>query len=168
MDHFELFEIEKDLLVDKTALKKKYYQLIKKYHPDHAIHLSEDEQIVHRNLAMQTNKAYKILLDQTSRIEYLLEISGHKIEEGGNKLPADFLMQMMEINELLMDAKMEGKEEDIHKAKDHILQFQSELSDQLSQINDAFSEGKVTEKEYSALKNYILKGRYLKRLLSQL
>lgn len=168
MDHFELFGIAKDLQIDKAALKKKYYQLSKKYHPDHAENLTEEQQELHFCLSIQTNKAYQILSNQTSRIEYILELAGHQIGESGNKLPPAFLMEMMDINEALMDAKMEGNEAALSSAKSQILQFQEELNTQIEELNASFIFSKAGDFEFNALKDYILKGRYLKRLLTQL
>ena len=49
------------------------------------------------------NKGFKILKDPDKTIKYVLEIKGLLQEEEKYELPPDFLTEMMELNERLMD-----------------------------------------------------------------
>ncbi|RVU01071.1 Fe-S protein assembly co-chaperone HscB [Mucilaginibacter limnophilus] len=103
MNYFEFYNIPESFLIDEGALKKQFYALSKQYHPD--FHATEDEDRQQEILELSTlnNKAYQTLADPAKRLEYILKEHG-LLEEGAKpQLPADFLMEMMDINERLME-----------------------------------------------------------------
>jgi molecular chaperone HscB len=103
MNYFEFYGIPESFDVEPAALKKKFYELSKLYHPD--FYAGEDEAKQQEVLELSTlnNKAYQVLTDPARRMEYILKL--HELVSEGAKpqLPADFLMEMMDINERLME-----------------------------------------------------------------
>jgi molecular chaperone HscB len=103
MNYFEFYDVPESFTPDTALLKKKFYELSKKYHPD--FHANEDDAKQQEILELSTlnNKAHQTLSDPYKRLEYILRT--HNLLEDGAKpqLPADFLMEMMDINERLME-----------------------------------------------------------------
>jgi molecular chaperone HscB len=87
-------------------------------------------------------------------------------EEEKYKLPSDFLMEMMELNEQLMDAKMEGDETAIGNVKFQISNLKSEIYEPVAKIVADYQEGITSEKELLQVKEYYYKKKYLDRILA--
>jgi molecular chaperone HscB len=103
MNYFEFYGIPESFTPDVALLKKKFYELSKKYHPDFHANESDEKQQEILELSTLNNKAYNTLSDPYKRLEYILRT--HNLLEDGAKpqLPSDFLMEMMDINERLME-----------------------------------------------------------------
>ena len=103
MNYFEFYGIPESFTPDVALLKKKFYELSKKYHPDFHANESDEKQQEILELSTINNKAYNTLSDIYKRLEYILRT--HNLLEDGAKpqLPSDFLMEMMDINERLME-----------------------------------------------------------------
>ena len=111
MNYFELFEIPVSLTVDQNKLSSQYFALQKKYHPDFFTNATEEEQDEVLEKSSMINKGFKTLKDPDNTIKYVLEIKGLLQEEEKYELPPDFLMEMMELNEGLMDDDILNVEE---------------------------------------------------------
>lgn len=107
MNYFEFYNIPISFLPDQNLVKRKFYALSKEYHPDFFINESEEKQNKILELSTLNNKAYQILSDDNKRLQYVLTVFG-ELEEGEKySLPNDFLMEMMEVNESLMELEFE-------------------------------------------------------------
>src|ERR1700744_5327861 len=103
INYFEFYGIPESFAPDEALLKKKFYQLSKEYHPDFYANEADEKQQEILELSTLNNKAFQALSDQYKRLEYILR-THNLLEEGAKpQLPADFLMEMMEINERLME-----------------------------------------------------------------
>src|SRR5436190_623240 len=111
MNYFELFDIPMSLQVDKTELSKKYFELQKKYHPDFFSNAEEEKHMFALERSSMVNKEYKTFSDPDETIKYVLQIKNLLQEEEKYELPADFLTEMMELNEDLMDVEDSSLEE---------------------------------------------------------
>ncbi len=103
MNYFEFYGITESFTPDTALLKKKFYELSKKYHPDFYANEDDVKQQEILELSTLNNKAYHTLTDPYKRLQYIL--TTHNLLEEGAKpqLPADFLMEMMDLNERLME-----------------------------------------------------------------
>ncbi|WP_419800449.1 Fe-S protein assembly co-chaperone HscB [Mucilaginibacter sp.] len=108
MDYFEFYGLPESFKIDAAQLKKKFYELSKKYHPDFYASESAEKQQEVLELSTLNNKAYQVLANTDRRVEYILR--QHNLLSEGDKYPLgpDFLMEMMELNEQLMDADDEA------------------------------------------------------------
>ena len=168
MTYFELFEIPVKLKVDGTTLKKKFFELSRKYHPDHFAGAAEKEQSESLEKSAQLNKALKTLQNPGETIKYVLQLKGLQEEEEKYQLPPDFLMEMMEINEQLADAKMEDDQATIGDLQLAIEDVQSRIYEPVKEIVEGYEEGITTEEELLKVKEYYYKKKYLKRIKHQL
>lgn len=154
INYFEFYNIPESFQMDQAALKKQFYDLSKKYHPD--FYANEDDERQQEILELSTinNKAYQTLSDPNRRLAYILK-QHNLLEEGAKpQLPADFLMEMMDINERLMElddseqlasitAEVLAIENDLQQSLEHLTADYQQLDDtakeaRLNQIADIY------------------------------
>ena len=114
------------------------------------------------------NKAFKIFSDTDETIKYILQLKGLLEEEEKYQLPSDFLMEVMELNEQLMDAQIEKNENALIEIKSQISHFQTAIYEPVQQIMEHYQEDIVSEEELLQVKEYYFKKKYLKRILAGL
>lgn len=168
MNYFELFGITPSFILDEAELRQKYYEKSREYHPDRFGLLPPDEQIHALEMSTTVNKAYRTLSNKRERIKYLLEINGIEFVEGNEKVPQEFLMEVMDINEMIMEFKMDPDD----KLKGDILKQLNRIEDELNEgIQSLFEEynfQKKDEKQLLLIKDYYLKSKYIDRIVSNL
>ena len=103
MNYFEFYGMPESFTVDAATLKKMFYKLSKEYHPDFYANECEEKQQEILELSTINNKAYLTLSDPYKRMEYILKLHEMLAEGAKPQLPGDFLMEMMDINERLME-----------------------------------------------------------------
>ncbi len=167
MRYFEFFDLPVSFLIDEAELKKRYYANSKKFHPDFYTLESEEKQGEILELSTLNNHAYRTLKDFDSRMQYILKEKGVLKEEGENKdMPADFLMDMMEINEKLMELEFEPDPEAEAQVKQELEALESGFLEEIRPLLEGFSEEKAGNLE--PIKDYYLKKRYLLRIRENL
>jgi molecular chaperone HscB len=164
MNYFELFEMPVSLQVDRNYLQTKYFELQKRYHPDFFTNESEQEQADVLEKSSMVNKAYKTFQSDDETIKYVLQLKGLLDEEEKYQLPPDFLMEMMELNEGLMDVDDSSLEETETK----INQLEKHLYDQVQNIIEYYIDDRTTNEQLLQVKDYYFKKKYLKRILERL
>ncbi len=166
MNYFELYNIPVSFLPDQQKLKQKFYDLSRKYHPDFYTQENEFEQAEALDIASRINKAYKVFQNRDETIKYVLQLKGLLEEEEKYQLPPDFLMDMMELNEQLTEAKMEEDESAIAALKITIDNHEKEIYAPVNDIAEGYEEGKTTTAELLKVKEYYFKKKYLNRILA--
>ena len=166
MTYFELFNIPVSLLVDTYSIKKRFYELSRKYHPDFFSNASNEEQEDALEMSALLNKALNVLSNRDETIKYVLQLKGLLEEDEKYQLPNDFLMDVMDINEQLMDAKMDGDEEQLQASKQQIANLQTEIYEPVKNIVENYQEGVTSQKELLQIKKYYFQKKYLDRMLS--
>jgi molecular chaperone HscB len=149
MNYFEFYNLPESFTPDTVHLKKKFYELSKKYHPDFYANEDADKQQEILELSTINNKAYQTLSDPYKRLEYVLTL--HELLKEGAKpqLPADFLMEMMDINERLMEVD-EAKElghitAEVLAVEDDINQKLIKATSGYAHLNDTAKEERLNE-----------------------
>lgn len=166
MNYFELYNLPISFEVDHSALKKAFLMLSKKYHPDFFTMESAADQEEALQMSTLNNKAYKSLKDFDLRMRYVLDLAGVMEEEGKAKLPQDFLMEMMDINEAIMDLQMDYDSDSQSKIITQIDQFELELKASVS--DDLIKYNGQADFDLSQIKDYYLKKKYLRRIKDNL
>ena len=166
MTYFELFEIPVQLKVDKASLPLKYFELSRKFHPDFFINGSEEEQTLALNKSAMLNKAFKTFQNPDETIKYVLQLKSLLQEEEKYELPPDFLMEVLEINEELMEL---GENKTLLPNLElRISELQEEIYEPVKKIVESYKEGITTEKELLQVKEYYYQKKYLDRIRHQL
>lgn len=168
MNYFELFEIPVQLKVDKQALYKKFIALSKQHHPDYFATQQAEEQSRALEISASLNKAWKTFQNPDETIKYVLQSKGLLKEEEKYQLPPDFLMEMMDVNEQLMEAKMDGNIEKITHLSTVISNLSTDIYEPVKEIVEHYQEAVTSEKELLQVKDYYFKKKYLNRIHQQL
>jgi molecular chaperone HscB len=144
MNYFEFYGIPESFNIDQATLKKKFYELSKLYHPD--FYAGEDEAKQQEILELSTlnNKAYQALSDPARRLEYILKLHDLVSEGAKPQLPADFLMEMMDINERLMEV---DNAEQLAEVTAEVLAIEGDINDKLASLTADYTQLDHTAQE---------------------
>ena len=151
---------------DRQQVKQKFYELSRRYHPDFYTNAGNEEQAEVLEKSSLVNKAFKVLQNGDETIKYVLQLHGLLEEEEKYKLPPQFLMEMLELNEQIADAKMEADETALQQIQTTIHDIQSDLYQPVQQIVEGYQEGVTTKEELLQVKDYYYKKKYLTRILA--
>ena len=149
MNYFEFYGLPESFSIDEAALKKKFYALSKKYHPD--FYANEDEAKQQEILELSTinNKAYNVLSNANKRMEYVLQQHNLLAEGDKYQLAPDFLMEMMELNEDLSS-----------QSAKQIEALCTTLHNEVKQLIDQYVEDITPETSLLKLKEYYYKNAF--------
>ena len=166
MNYFEIFGLPVQLKIDKAGLPKKFFELSRKFHPDFYVNATPAEKEKALEITANLNKAFKTFQNEEDTIKYVLQLKGLLEEEEKYQLPPDFLMEVLEINEKVMDA------EDDPNLKVHLLSsidnLQTDIYEPVKNIIENYKDGVTTEKELLQVKEYYYKKKYLTRIRKEL
>ncbi|MBI5372048.1 MAG: Fe-S protein assembly co-chaperone HscB [Sphingobacteriales bacterium] len=164
MTYFELFGIPVQLKVDTVPLSGRFFALSKQYHPD--FFANEDEETREEALEKSAllNKAWKTFQNPDETIRYVLRLKGLLEEEEKFQLSPDFLLEVMEINEALMEP------EDVNLAdlENRINTLQSDIYEPVKEMVEHYQEAIVPKEALLQVKDYYFKKKYLDRIRRQL
>ena len=165
MNYFELFEIPTSFQPDQGLVKKKFYQLSRQYHPDFYGNGTVEEKEQALVMSALVNKAYQTLQNRDLIIKYLLQDQGLLVEDEKYQLSPDFLMEVMDLNEQLMDA-------DDPEAKTAIRYAIDQLNTQIYEPVQAIMEDPqghlLTQEKLLQVKEFYFRKKYLDRILAEL
>ncbi|AYL95839.1 Fe-S protein assembly co-chaperone HscB [Mucilaginibacter celer] len=167
MNYFEFYGIPESFNVDQAALKKEFYKLSKLYHPDFYANEDEEKQKEILELSTLNNKAFLALGDPAKRLEYILKLHDLVSEGAKPQLPADFLMEMMDINERLMEA---DDAEQLAAITSETLAIEGDMNEELAKLTDGYEQLDDTAKESRRIEiaNIYYKQKYLLRIKESL
>jgi molecular chaperone HscB len=165
MNYFEFYTIPESFILDEKALKAKYYQLSREYHPDFYANEPQQKQDEILQLSTQNTNAYKTLSDDNLRMQYILREHG-LLEEGKNELPSDFLMEMMELNEELMELEFDFDADKLHEIGEKSSGIMATLENDILPVLQRYPDlhGVTKEEALNQIKTYYLKRKYLLRI----
>jgi molecular chaperone HscB len=162
MNYFELFNIPVSFSPDRASVAKKYLELQRRYHPDFHSKADEDAQEETLHLSAMVNKAWKTFQNDEETMKYVLQLKGLLEEEEKYQLPPDFLMQVMELNEMKMDGASPSQ---IAAGTAALLEeARAEVQDVLANYAEDSNHG--TE-ALMKVKAYYYKKKYLNKLAEQ-
>ena len=102
---FELFAVPPRFAQDAAQLDARWKELQRQVHPDKFAAQGAAAQRVAMQWSARINEAYRRLKDPLKRAAYLCELNGAPIDaESNTAMPAEFLMQQMELREVVDDA----------------------------------------------------------------
>ena len=157
MNYFELFEIPITPEVNQVELNKKYLALQRKYHPDFFTNASEDEKSEALERSSLINEGLKTLKNPENTLQYVLQLKGLIEPEEKYRLPNDFLMEMMELNEELDEQSLTA-----------IKAYETGLYKEVQPILQGYDDQKITAEELARLKEYYYKKKYLRRMVDRI
>jgi molecular chaperone HscB len=119
---FELFAVPAQFAQDRAQLDARWKELQRQAHPDKFAHEAATAQRMAMQWSVRINEAYERLKSPIKRAAYLCELNGAKIDaERNTAMPADFLMQQMELREALDEAETEENLDQISSQASNLL-----------------------------------------------
>jgi molecular chaperone HscB len=165
MNYFDLFGLPVQLKVNKALIGPKFFELSRKYHPDYFVNNGTEAQAEALEKSALLNKAFKTFQSEDETIKYVLQQKGLLEEEEKYELPPDFLMEVLEINEQLMDSDDSSV---VAGLKNSINNLQQEIYEPVKPVIENYKEGITAEKELLQVKEYYYKKKYIDRIRKEL
>lgn len=159
MTYFELFDVPVQLHVNIDPLRKRFFELSRKYHPDYFSGQAADVQDDALQKSAMLNKAWKTFQSREATIKYVLQEKGLLEEEEKYQLPPDFLMEVMEINEQLMESETGDPSLDAQ-----IKQLSDDIYAPVKDLIQNYNDQKTTQEDLLRVKEYYFKKKYLDRI----
>jgi len=152
--HFELFGLPPVFSLDQEMLDKAYRDIQSQVHPDRFAHAGDAERRASLQWTTRVNEAFQTLKNPVSRARHLLELQGVDVAfETNTAMPAEFLVQQMEIREKLEEAK---------KSTDLDL-LSRELSVERSEIETKIKEKIDDKQDFAGASDLVRKLMFLER-----
>jgi molecular chaperone HscB len=111
-DYFDVFGLPRKLEIDGEALRRRFYELSRRHHPDFHQLAAQAEQAEALAQSALVNRAYRALRDPIRRVEYLIALEEGRAEADVAPTkpvaPRELLMEMLELQEALEEARTAG------------------------------------------------------------
>ncbi|HNL39426.1 MAG TPA: iron-sulfur cluster co-chaperone HscB C-terminal domain-containing protein [Saprospiraceae bacterium] len=168
MNYFEFFGLPVSFFPDQAALRRAFLLNSKKYHPDFHTLADEGRQAEMLEQSTLNNQAYHTLSNPDLLVRYVLEIKGLLGEEGNQPaLPQDFLMEVMDINEGLMELEMDFDPARFADTNSAVDRLEQSLDEAVKPVLDAYTDPEG-DPSLSKVADYFFKKRYLLRIRENL
>lgn len=162
VDHFALFNLPKSFAIDKSELEHRFRDLQSKVHPDKHAHLGDSERRQAMHLATEANAAFQTLKNPLKRAVYLLHLAGHDLAvENNTAMPAEFLMEQMELREAVGDAR-------VSRAEDTLDDLRSELKSRMAGQYTSLEAMLDERKDYVAAADMVRRLMFQEKLLQEI
>jgi molecular chaperone HscB len=168
MNYFELYGLPVLMKVDVSEIKEKFYELSRRYHPDFHIQSDEGSQVDALEKSADINKAYKVFQNTDDTIKYVLQLKDLVHDEEKYELNPEFLMEVMDINEELMELETGADKESLEQCVLKTKELLTQIYNDVAPIVENYQEGVTTEKELLQVKSYYYKKKYLQRILDKI
>jgi molecular chaperone HscB len=162
---FDFYQLPVSFHINEAALKQQFLRNSKQFHPDFYTLESEEKQQEILELSTLNNHAYKTLHHPDTRLRHLLEIHHALDAEGEAKLPQDFLMEMMDINENLMELEFDFEESRFQETQQAIDNLEHDLQ---AEVANSLEKTPLMPDDIKKIKDFYLKRRYLLRIKENL
>ncbi|MDQ3141405.1 MAG: Fe-S protein assembly co-chaperone HscB [Bacteroidota bacterium] len=163
MNYFQYYDIPETLHLDLKLLRDLYYQKSRELHPDlqKQQNTSTDEL---QEKAAQNNQAYKTLSDPLLRLKHALELNIGALQENQQSLPADFLMQMMDLHEKISEAIHVENIQTRENLQNEIEEIQNKIHIIAKPFINSFDQNDRSSSLFEGLLDYYYKLKYIRRL----
>ena len=165
MNYFELYDLPVSFSPDADAVKSKFYELSRKYHPDRYTMAPDAERAEVLRMAAMNNDAYKTLSNADATMAYILKLNNLLEDEEKYNLPPDFLMEMMELNETVSQWEMEPEDEAIKKEVTGMMDGEVDgWNEEVLPLIAKFNAGNTSKELLLEIKDYYFRKKYLLRI----
>ena len=164
-NYFELYDLPLSFHPDATAVKNKYYELSRKYHPDRFSQSGTAEMSEALGMAAMNNDAYKTLRNTDATMAYILKLHQLLEDEEKYNLPPAFLMEMMDLNEAVSDYEGDPDNGTVKQQATNTLAGQLEEWQQATdQLTQRFDTGDHGNELLLKIKDQYFRKKYLLRI----
>lgn len=169
VNYFELYDLPVSFSPDEAVVKAKFYELSKKYHPDRYTLSDTAEQAEMLQMSSVNNEAYKTLKSKDATVKYVLQLNELIEDEEKYDLPPDFLMEMMDLNEVVSEYEMEAGNAELKDKAESLLNKQfNTLETEVAPLTSAYNNGDKSKELLLKIKDYYYRKKYLLRIQNRL
>jgi molecular chaperone HscB len=157
-NHFELFGLAPAFALEPEGLQRRYREIQSQVHPDRFAHAGDAERRASLQWTTRVTEAYRTLMDPVQRAKHILELHGVDVAfETNTQMPADFLIQQLELREEL-EAAVSGKDAAaLERLKTDLLDSRKALIGQIGEAIDS-------RKDYAGAAGLVRKLMFLDKL----
>ena len=160
--HFELFGLQPAFKLDQEALERAYREIQSRVHPDRFAHAGDAERRASLQWTTRVNEAYQTLTNPVARASHILALHGVDVAfETNTAMPADFLMQQMELREALEDATETRNVRALEALQQRIDGEKAELQKRLGERIDR-------KKDYAGAADLVRELQFLQKLEAEI
>jgi len=161
-NHFELFGLAPAFALEAEALERSYREIQSQVHPDRFAHAGDAERRASLQWTTRVNEAYRTLKDPVQRAKHLLELHGVDVAfETNTAMPADFLVQQMELRESLEDAVQSKAPSSLDALVKALRKTRQSLEAQIAEAID-------TKKSYADAAGLVRKLQFLDKFAAEI
>ncbi|MBC7828757.1 MAG: co-chaperone Hsc20 [Chitinophagaceae bacterium] len=168
MNYFELYGLPVLMKVNSSEIKQKFYELSRQYHPDYYAKADESRQADVLEKSADVNKGFKIFQNTDDTIRYVLQLKNLIHDEEKYELDPEFLMEVMDINEELMELETGADKVAVEQCLLKTKQLLTQIYNDVAPVVENYQEGITSEKEMLKVKSYFYKKKYLQRILDKI
>jgi molecular chaperone HscB len=160
--HFELFGLQPAFAVDEERLERAYREIQSRVHPDRFANAGDAERRASLQWTTRVNEAYRTLRNPVARASHLLALKGVDVAfETNTAMPADFLMQQMELREALEDATEAKKPTALEQLHKRLAADQRKLEARLAERLDV-------QRDYAGAADLVRELKFLEKLEAEI
>lgn len=167
-DYFSFFGLPVSLNIDPAALRKVFLENSRRYHPDFHTLATEAAQAEALEWSTINNQAYKTLSDPDKRLQYVLQLKGLVGTGHEEALPQDFLLEVMDLNENIMELEFDPTPGAYQNALNAAQELENGIVGAVQPLLSTWSEQSDQAGDLKNLQEYFLKKRYLLRVKENL
>ena len=157
-NHFELFGLAPAFALDPESLERRYREIQSQVHPDRFAHAGDAERRASLQWTTRVNEAYRTLKDPVQRAKHILELHGVDVAfETNTQMPAEFLMQQLDLREELEGAVSSKDAAALERLKSDLSGNRKALIGQIGETIDS-------RKDYAGAAGLVRKLMFLDRL----
>jgi molecular chaperone HscB len=168
MDYFAFYDLPVAFRIDEKLLRARFLEKSKLLHPDLVNQTDDAAREEAEAMTALNNQAYQTLSNTDARIQYILELTGALGEEGTHKMSSDFLVEVMDINEALMELEFDFNPGRFEATQSSVQQLERELNDAVRPELIAFDTGQDIDRSLVRIRDYYFKKKYLLRIKENL
>jgi molecular chaperone HscB len=162
-DHFAVFRLPRRLRIDSRALTTTFLALSRECHPDRFAGAEPAELAAVQRKSARVNDAYRVLKDDFTRAEYLLDLEGVGRPEGEAKCPPDLLEEVFELREAMMEGDGAAARA---RAKSLLADVESSLDPLFAEYDEA-PDGEAARQVLTRLRKALDRRRFIAGLVAE-
>ena len=163
-NYFELYDLPVSFFPDAAAVKSKYYELSRKYHPDRYTQADKAQQLEALTIAAQNNKAWKTLNNPDATLAYVLELHNLLQHDEKYTLPPAFLMEMMDFNEEVSEYEAGGDDALRQRLEQTLNTYLSDWQAAAEPLMRTYNSAAPDEAALLKIKDMYFRKKYLLRI----
>jgi molecular chaperone HscB len=164
MNYFALFDLPIGFKVDTNKLRAAFMDIQRASHPDKFAQSNSYEQDEALERSALANKGFSLLKNKDQLLPYVLELKGIISPDEKFALSPAFLMEMMELNEVWMEADDESSKKSILS---QIKAIQDEILEPIKDYLEMDQIDTISQEAMLQIKEYYYKKKYLDRILAE-